>query len=145
MANVCKPKELVPSDMKYLYKLRELLPGSAWWVVTHARRQASRGRKPSEPYKGVRNPQLALKAALRDILASDQPFDPANKYTRQQAEKEAQELLAQAAILESQGLPNQARLNRFDASRINRRVGALKIRLREVCACNPKYPTGCCG
>lgn len=44
--------------------------GTAEWVVGHAMWQKSQGRKPSEPYGNIRNPQHAYRAALLDLFYS---------------------------------------------------------------------------
>lgn len=42
--------------------------GTAEFVIQHAHWQRSRGRGPSEPFNGIRNPAAALKAAIEAAL-----------------------------------------------------------------------------
>lgn len=43
--------------------LDEIIPGTAAYVIAHAMIQAKRGRKPSLPFGGIKNPRKALEAA----------------------------------------------------------------------------------
>jgi len=62
----------------------------AEYVVSHAKWQRSRGRNPSEPYRGEKNPRKALALALqvmefvwtRRAVSNIHVFKPAGKYDK---------------------------------------------------------------
>ena len=57
-------------------EFRKFIPGSAWYVLTHAIWAKRRGRGPSMPYKDVHNPREALSLATLDACPIDFEHKP---------------------------------------------------------------------
>ncbi|TRZ78547.1 hypothetical protein D4R87_00410 [bacterium] len=55
-------------------QLKNFIPGTASFVIAHAKRQKSRGRRPSESYMNIRNSKKALMRAKSMDALGAQPF-----------------------------------------------------------------------